>query len=52
MIALMAQVFLALIIIAALIAIGDAVKQALVRWKERRVQSAAGTPQGLTRRAA
>ena len=51
MVALMGQVFLALIIVTALIALGDALKQALVRRKERRVQAAAATPP-LTRPAA
>ena len=51
MVALMGQVFLALIIITALFAVGDAVQKALARWKERREQAAASAPQALTRSA-
>ena len=51
MIALMAQVFLALIVVTVLLAIADAVKKALSRRKDRREQAAAGAPQGLTRPA-
>ena len=47
MVALMAQVFLALIVVTVLIAIGDAVKTTLTRWKERRGQAAASAPEGL-----
>jgi len=47
MVALMAQVFLALIIVTVLLAIGDAVKKALTQWKERRDPAASSAPEGL-----
>ena len=47
MVALMAQVFLALIIVTVILAIGDAVKKTLTRWKERREQGAGSAAQGL-----